>query len=418
MNHMAMLGGLLAGLVLGLAASVTGNDLLMTIATGVQPLGDLFINAVRMVVIPLVAATIFVGVTQLGDPRKVGRLGGTTLAFFWGTTLPAIAMGMLFMAFGLRFSPSVSVEGPGAEVAQEIPGFIDFLVRLVPPNPVAAAAEGALLPLIVFTILFAAAAATLPEQKRAGLVSLAEGVSEALIKLVHWVLWTAPVGIFGLAAPSIASSGVALLQSMGVFILVVAIGTFVFMLTVYAPLIRALGGMSPLHFARGVVGTYAMGFSSTSSVASFPVMLEDAEELGVSETVAGLVLSLGAAVNRSGSALFQGAAVVFLANVYNVPMSATVAAGAFMAVFFVAMSVPPVPSASVVTLAPALEAAGIPLAGMALILGIDRIPDMFRSATNITGHVAGAVVVEKLVGPGNKAAAEASHTSREESTSA
>jgi Na+/H+-dicarboxylate symporter len=398
MNNTAMLIGLVAGLLLGLIASLTGSEFLIDVSMGVQPLGTIFINAVRMVVIPLVAATIFVGVCKLGDPRKLGKLGGSTLGFFWGTTIPAIALGMLFMGFGLRFAPRVEVPAGVEEVARELPGFVDFLVRLIPPNPFAAAAEGALLPLIVFTILFAAAASTLSEDKKNQLIGLAEGISDTLIRLVHWVLWTAPVGIFGLSAPATASAGPALLKSMGIFIVVVALGTFVFMGLVYLPLVAVVGRMSPAKFIKGTLGTYAIGFSSTSSVASFPVMFEDAERLGVSETVASLTLSLGAALNRAGTGLFQGASIVFLAYLFDVSLGGTVIASAFIATFFVTMTVAPVPSAGVVTLAPALEAAGIPLAGMALLLGIDRIPDMFRSATNITGHVAGAVVVDQLMG--------------------
>ena len=170
------------------------------------------------------------------------------------------------------------------------------------------------------------------------------------------------------------------------------------MATVYAPLIKYAGGMSPVKFAKGALATYAMGFSTTSSVASFPVMFEAAEDFEVSEAVSGLTLSLGASLNRAGTGLFQGAAIVFLAHVFDVPITGAMMASAYLATFFVTMTVAPVPSAGVVTLAPALDAAGIPLAGMALLLGIDRIPDMFRSATNITGHVACAVIVDNVVG--------------------
>ena len=168
----------------------------------------------------------------------------------------------------------------------------------------------------------------------------------------------------------------------------------------YLPAVRLLGKKGVGEFVRGVTGSYVIGFSTTSSVASLPVMFEDAEALGVSPAVASLVLSLGAAINRAGSALFQAGAVVFLAALYGVPLPFTTLVSAGFVGFVVAMSVAPVPSASIVTLAPILEAAGVPLAGLGLLLGIDRIPDMFRSATNITGHVAAAVTVEGLVGGG------------------
>ena len=175
-------------------------------------------------------------------------------------------------------------------------------------------------------------------------------------------------------------------------------GLFVFIALFYLPLVRFLGRKGVSEFMRGVVGTYIIGFSTTSSVASLPVMFEDADNLDVSPPVASLVLSLGAAINRAGSALFQAAAVVFLAALSGVSLSATALVSAGIVGFLVAMSVAPVPSASIVTLAPILEAAGVPLTGIGILLGIDRIPDMFRSATNIAGHVACAVVVEGLVG--------------------
>ncbi|MCK5650211.1 MAG: cation:dicarboxylase symporter family transporter, partial [Gemmatimonadetes bacterium] len=153
-NHVAIAAGLVLGLAFGLVASATGNDLLMAVATGVRPIGDLFVNAVRMIVIPLVVAIVFLGVARLGDPRKLGRLGGFSVAFFWLTTVVAIFVGMGLMRIGLVFSPDVSSPDAAAQVAPELPGVVDFLVSLIPSNPFGAAAEGTLLPLIVFTVLF------------------------------------------------------------------------------------------------------------------------------------------------------------------------------------------------------------------------------------------------------------------------
>jgi Na+/H+-dicarboxylate symporter len=351
-----------------------------------------------MVVIPLVVTTIFIGVSRLGNPKTVGKLGGSAIAFFWGTTLPAIAIGMGFMTISSALWP-VPVEVPAAvESAEALPGLLDLVLSLIPANPFAAAADGALLPLIVFTLLLAAAAGAVEETRRQRLITAAEDVSAVFVRLVHWILWTAPVGVFGLTAPVVSRMGLGLLASLVVFIGTVVVGLFVFILLLYLPLVRFLGKKSIGEFVRGVTASYVMGFSTTSSVASLPVMFEDAEALGVSPAVSSLVLSLGAGINRAGSALFQACAVVFLASLYDVPLSFTTLVSAGFVGFVVAMSVAPVPSASIVTLAPILEVAGVPLGGLGLLLGIDRIPDMFRSATNITGHVAAAVTVEGIVG--------------------
>lgn len=397
-NHLATAIGLVLGIVAGLLAAVTDIPLLDSLVAVAAPFGTLFINAIRMVAIPLVITTIFVGVAGLGSPGTVGRLGGSAVAFFWGTTIAAIVIGIVLMQLVLGFWPVTVQVGAAGEALPEIPGLLDFFLGLIPANPFAAASDGALLPLIVFTVLIAVAAGGLSGDRRGRLIRLAEDVSAMFVKLIEWILWTAPVGVFGLTAPVIAELGLGLLASLLVFVATVVAGLFVFMALFYLPLVRFVGGKGVAEFAAGVVGTYTIGFSTTSSVASLPVMFEDADNLGVSPTVSSLVLSLGAAINRAGSALFQAAAVVLLAALSGIPLSAATLAGAGMVGFLVAMSVAPVPSASIVTLAPILEAAGVPVTGLGILLGIDRIPDMFRSATNITGHVACAVVVEGVAG--------------------
>ena len=406
MLHIAMGIGLVAGLLFGIVAAATGSPLLLSMAEGVRPLGTAFVNGIQMVVIPLVMATVFVGVARLGDIRKVGRMGAYSVGFFWLTTIPAILIGMGFMTVALRFSPEVTVAGVDVVSRPELPGMVDFLLRLIPRNPFEAATEGALLPLIVFTVLFAAAASTLETEMRERLVDLADAISGALIKLVYWVLWTGPIGVFGLAAPVTAQTGWAMLQSLAVFVIAVILGLFVFIAAVYLPLVYFFGGMRPSPFLRGSTGTATVGFTTTSSVATLPVMLTESQEnLGVSAPVANFTLSLGASINRAGSALFQGASVVFVASIFDVTVPAGALVGAVLAVFFAAMTVAPVPSASIMTLAPALDAVGAPLAGLGVLLGVDRIPDMFRSATNMIGHMSAAMVVDGLMGGDDGASA-------------
>ena len=398
MSQVAILAGLVLGLLLGVIASATGSPTLIGIAEAVAPLGTAFMRAIQMVVIPLVGVTVFVGVAKIGDPRKLGRLGGSSVAFFWLTTLPAILIGMLAMRVALVFARPVVPPTETADVAPELPGMVEFLVNLIPRNPFEAAAAGSLLPIIVFTVLFAAATTTLSAERREPLLTLADSASDVLIKLVHWVLWTAPVGVFGLAAPVAARTGMAMLQNLAVFIAAVAVGLFVFMAVVFLPAIRFFGKVPVGRFIRGTVGSYTMGFSTTSSVAALPVMFDDADALDISRETSNLVLPLAASINRPGSALFQGAAVVFLASVYDVSLGPAAIAGATLATFLAAMTVAPVPSASIMTMAPALDTVGVPLSALGIMLGIDRIPDMFRSATNVVGHVAAATVVDGRAG--------------------
>ena len=398
MLHIAIAVGLVFGIGTGLLAAA-GSDAALALAMASAPLGTAFISAIRMVIIPLVMAVIFTGVANLGDPRKLGRLGGTTLLFFWATVLPAILIGMGVMRAALAFAPEISVPDAAAREAPALPGIVDFLVGLIPSNPFAAAADGALLQLIVFTALFAAAAGTLEEASRRRLVDFAEALGDALIKLVWWILWTAPLGIFGLAAPVTAQLGWGLIQSLAVFVVAVIVGLGAYIGLVYLPFLKVVGGIGPTRFLGGTFGAASIAFSTTSTAAALPVTLEEAKrELGVSETVADLVLPLGASMYRAGSALFQGAAIVFLAHLYDVAIPPAAVGGAVLATFMVSLTVAPVPSSGVMTLAPALDTVGVPLAGLSILLGVDRIPDMFRSTTNLLGQITTAVVVDRWVG--------------------
>ena len=398
MLHLAIGLGLLLGLGIGLLAAVTGSELLMEISVGSAPLGTAFMSAIKMVIIPLVMAVVFSGVSKLGDPRKLGRLGGLTVGFMWLTIFPAILLGMAVSWLGLQFTPDLVVPLAANQEAPELPGLIDFIIGLIPENPFAAAAEGQLLPLIVFTALFGAAAGSLREESRTTLLNFADAVSDALIKLVWWILWTAPIGVFGLTAPVTAELGWNLIQNLAVFVLSVLFGLVVYSGFIYLAPLFVIAGIGPRKFFSGTFGGASIVFSTTSTVTALPVTLEESKKnLGVSEQVADLVIPLGASMYRPGSALFQGAAIVFLADLYNVPFPVAAIGGALLATFLAALTVAPVPSSGVMTLAPALDAVGIPLSGLAILLGIDRIPDMFRSTVNLLGQITAATLVDQWV---------------------
>jgi len=403
MLHIAIAAGLILGLVVGLAAAATGNAFLLAIAEGSAPLGALFMNAIRMVVIPLIAVVIFSSIARLGDPRKLGRIGGMTIAFYWLSLIPAIAIGMAVTKFGLQFASDIDMPQTAVADVPELPTFIDFIVSLVPANPFAAASSGAILPLIVFTALVAAATGTLAKERRERLVDIADDVGAALIKLVMWILYTAPVGVFGLAAPVTAKLGWDLVESLGIFIVCVFVGLLIFLVLITLPFMALVARIGPARFLGGTFGAVSVAVSTTSTAAAIPVSLEEAKEnLKVSPTIADLLVPLGASMHRPGSALFQGSAIVFLAFLYDVPIPAAAVGAAFLATFLVSLTVAPVPSSGVVTLAPALDAVGIPIAGLAILLGIDRIPDMMRSAINVLSQISVAALVDRWTGGGSE----------------
>jgi Na+/H+-dicarboxylate symporter len=406
--------GLAAGLLLGLVAAALagrGHPELVHIAQGLRPIGTLFLNLLSMVVIPLVATALFAGIARLGNLRRVSRLLVRTLAFFWGTTLVAIVIGFLVASIVLPravMSPdrqaallvaAVADSSTIQKTAEDMPTGARFIVELIPANPVKAAVDGNLLPVVVFVTFLAVAAAGLPEEKRNSLLDLADGASEALIKIVHWVLLLAPIGIFALVAPIVAKEGWDVVKAMGWFITAVILGVVIFISAVYIPAVAVMARLEPGRFIRAAFPSMMMGFSTTSSLATLPTMLQAAEgDLHIPRSIAGFALPLGASVNRAGSALYQAIAVLFIARWYGIPFGFTEMFTASAAVFLASLTVASVPAASVLSLLPAFTATGLPISGLSLLMGLDRIPDMFRTMTNVTGHLTGAVVVPALEG--------------------
>jgi len=408
-SHVWMALGLAAGLGLGLAAVLTHSPVLLAATQWLRPLGTLFLNLLSMVVIPLVATALFAGIAGLGDLRRVGRLGVRTLGFLWGTTLAGIVIGFVVAALLLPLAPitpdqqaalrqTVAADsGAVGHAAEQITTGARFIVELIPSNPVRAAVDGNLLPLIVFITIFAVAAAALPDEKRHTLTDLADVATQALIRIVRWVLLLAPLGIFAIVAGAVAKFGLDLIKTMAVFILTVIVGLAVFIAVVYLPAVAVVGRLGARRYLRAIRASLLMAFSTTSSLTALPIMLEAAEsDLRLSRTVASFVLPLGASVGRAGSALFQAVAVLFVARLYGIPLGlgGTFQAGA--AVFLASLTVASVPSASIVSLVPAFAATGLPLSGLQLLLGFDRVPDMFRTMTNVFGTLTAATVVDAV----------------------
>src|SRR3989475_4906045 len=333
-SHLWMGIGLIAGLLLGLFAATLAQHntpALAAVLFGIQPVGIIFKNLLSMVAIPLVATALFAGLAKLGELRALGRLVVRTLAFFWGTSVLAIALGF---AIGSVMLPQAAVSPEKQAVLQAaaadpaaiqsatatIPTGLQFIVQLVPANPFKAAADGNLLPVIVFVTIFAIATATLPIERRTPLIHIAEAATDALIRIVHWVLAIAPIGIFALVAPTAARYGWDIVRAMLWFIAAVIVGVLLLHALVYLPSVALFGHVSPRRFLRVAFPSMFMGFSATTSMAALPNLFEAADkDLQLPRQVSGFVLPLGASINRAGSALFQAIAVLFVARLYGIP---------------------------------------------------------------------------------------------------
>jgi len=409
-----ILVGLVAGGVVGFGANVLGLEWLVSVLVAIEPIGTAWIRAITMIVVPLVVASLLVGTTSLGDLRKVGRIGGKTLVYYMCTTAIAVSIGLVVSNVvqpggridqTTRDELSAQFEGQAAEsveLAEQAPSLTETLLNMIPRNPVQAAAEMDLLPLIVFTILFGVAVSALEPKHRDPVVRLFEGINEASMVLIEWIMKLAPYAVFALIAAVVARFGLDLLQSLLIYSACVAGGLVVHAVVTYSAAVRVLGRYNPLEFFRRIPNAQLIAFSTSSSNATLPVTMETAEdELGVSNEVSSFVLPLGATINMDGTALYQAVAVMFIAQIYGIPMGIGEQFVIVMTATLASVGAAGVPSAGIITLIIVLNSVGLGTyvqAGIALILGVDRILDMIRTATNVTGDLSASVVIGRSEG--------------------
>jgi len=398
--------GLVAGLGLGILVSESGSPALLQAASAVEPVGTLFINAIRMTVIPLVAATLVVGVASTPDPRVIGRIGGRAVLLFVILLAAAAGFTALFAppllaylpvdpgaAAELRASAAASAQA-AEEGVRQIPTFAAWLVSLVPVNPVKAAADGAMLPLIVFSVAFGIAVAQLQAPRRDAVLGVAGGVAEASLTLVRWILLTAPIGVFALALPLAARMGLGAAGAVGGYVAVVSLGCVAFMALVLYPVAAIFGRVPLAEFARAALPAQAVAFSARSSLAALPAMIEQARDrLRLPGEVTGFLLPLAASTFRAGAGVGVTGGVLFIARLYGVELSTAQLLSVLVTVVLTSFSIPGVPAGSVIVMVPVLLAAGLPPEGIGVLLAIDTVPDMFRTATNVTADMTAAAVV-------------------------
>jgi Na+/H+-dicarboxylate symporter len=410
--------GLVLGVVVGLAANVSGLAETDTWTNAVLPfltfVGSAFIRAITMIVIPLVVASLTIGVASLGDLAKLGRMGGKTVLYYLGTTSVAITIGLtlaLLVKPGSRITPEsrdelsrefMGAAGDRVALAETSPTIWDTLLNMIPNNPVAAAAEGNLLPLIVFVIIFSAAITLVAPVRRDAILNVMAGVSDASMVVIDWIMKLAPYAVFALIAGVISRFGMDILQSLAIYTGVVAAGLILHAFLTYGTLVTVLARLNPIEFFRRIRKVPLIAFSTSSSNATLPVTMETAEEeLGVSRSVSSFVLPLGATINMDGTALYQGVATVFIAQVYAAQLGLSELLTIVLTATLASIGAAGVPSAGIITLILVLQSVGLAeqaAIGIALILGVDRILDMLRTAVNVTGDLSAAAFVARSEG--------------------
>ena len=406
--------GLGLGVAIGLVANVMELEWLQAILAGIEPIGTAFIRLITMVVVPLVAASLLIGTASLGDLRKLGRIGGKTVLFYLSTTAVAVTIGILLSNIvqpGGRIDPTTRdtlsaayAEEAGERVAMaaEKPPLVETLLGMIPRNPVQAAAEMDLLPLIIFTILFGAALTLVQTDKKNTVLMFAEGVNDAVMVLIDWIMKLAPYAVFALIAAVVAQFGLDLLQSLLVYALTVVAGLLLHALITYGVIVSVLAKLNPITFFRRIVEAQVVAFSTSSSNATLPVTMETAEEdLGISNQVSSFVLPLGATINMDGTALYQAVATMFIAQIYGVGLGIGEQLTIVLTATLASIGTAGVPSAGIIILILVLNSVGLgghAAAGIALILGVDRILDMLRTSVNVTGDLTAASVIARSEG--------------------
>lgn len=409
---------ILIGLVVGAVAGVTSNflwsdapQLLWIVNNVADPIGQIFLRMLFMVVVPLVFTSLALGVAGLGDLRSLGRIGGKTFGFFVLTTAIAVTLGLLlanilrpgdYLDETVREGLLATYSGDAAsriETAETNEFGVSTFVNIVPRNPLGAAASGDMLGLIFFTIVFGVALTRIPPKLAQPVLTFLEGFGQAIIVMIGFAMKLAPIGVTGLIFAVTARFGLDVLGSLSMYVIMVLLGLGIHLVFTLGGLAKVMGGIPIGKFFRGARETMITAFSTSSSNATMPTTMRTAqEEFGVPREVAGFVVPLGATMNMNGTALFEGMTVLFLAQVFGLDLSIGTQLIVVVMSVITAIGVAGVPGGSIPLLVMVLEMVGIPGEGIALVLGVDRILDMARTVPNVAGDLLTSIVVTRSEG--------------------
>jgi Na+/H+-dicarboxylate symporter len=398
---------LLAGLVIGVAVAHARNPLLSRAVAMLEPIGSIWINGIRMTVVPLVVSLLLAAVCRGGDAGRVGRLGGLSFGVFIALHVAAALIALAVIPGIMSYLPvdaasvvrlqadAMAASAATTEQVRALPGLGQWLASLAPPNVVRAAADGAMLPLIVFTLLFALALRRIPQARRDAVLRVFDGVGAAMLEIVRWLIAAAPIGVFALVTPTAARLGLSLAGALGMYV-VTYVGAMMLLGIVFCVLGALGGGVSLPRFFRAALPAQAVAFSSSSSLASLPALIDSADRLGIPPSLSGFVLPLAVSSFKVviGASWLTG--TLFLARLYGVPLGVADYFTVVLAAMALSFATPGVPNGAFLLLAPVLASLGLPAAGVALLIAVDAIPDLFATAANVSADFAAAVIVRRV----------------------
>lgn len=361
----------------------------------IKPFGTIFLNLVKFIVVPIVLFSIMCGIISMSDVRKVGSIGLKTVLYYLCTTAFAITIGLIGGNIFKEFFPVIATTDLSYEAA-EATSFMDTIVGIFPSNFVDPMVNANMLQIIVMAILLGFGIILIGEEKNHRIVAAFNDLNEVFMKVMELILALSPFGVFCLLCPVVAENGPAIIGSLATVLLAAYICYAVHAIVVYSSTVSALGGMSPLKFFEGMLPAIMFAFSSASSVGTLPINLECTEKLGAKREVASFVLPLGATINMDGTAIYQGICAIFIASCYGISLTLPQMLTIILTATLASIGTAGVPGAGMVMLAMVLTSVGLPVDGIALVAGVDRIFDMGRTTVNITGDAACTIIVSRL----------------------
>ncbi|HCW23866.1 MAG TPA: dicarboxylate/amino acid:cation symporter [Lachnospiraceae bacterium] len=382
----AMVLAIIVGLCMQNVASVADSY--------IKPFGTIFLNLIKFIIAPIVLFSILAGVISLSDIKKIGMIGGTTLIYYLCTTACATTIGLIFAYLFRGAFPMLSTSGVSYEGA-EATSVMDTIVNIFPSNFLTPITDANMLQIIVMALIIGFAIILVGE-KAAPAVKAVNVCNDIFMKCMEMILKLSPIGVFCLLCPVIADNGPSIIGSLAIVLVCAYIAYIVHMVVVYSTTVKVLGHMSPLKFFKGMMPAMLFAFSSASSVGTLPINMECTEKMGASKEVASFVLPLGATINMDGTAIYQGVCTVFIAACYGITLTPQQMVTVVLTATLASIGTAGVPGAGPIMLSMVLASVGLPIDGIALVYGIDRIFDMGRTTVNITGDASCTMIVSYM----------------------
>ena len=380
-------------LVLGILAGVVLQNHSDFTVEYIKPIGTIYLNLIKMVVVPVVLLSIIQGIVSLQDIKKVGSIGVRTVAYYTCTTAIAVTVGLLFANVLQVGAGYVLPAGELSYTVSEAPSFIDTIVNIFPSNAFAPLVNATMLQVIVIAILFGFGIILAGEKGKLA-ADVVDSFAEVSFRVMDMIIQMSAIGVFALICPVVAENGPAVLLPLLKVVLVAYTGYIVHMVVVYSTSVKFFAGMNPLTFFKGMSRPMLFAFSSASSVGVLPFNLEATEKLGVRKEIASFVLPLGATINMDGTAIYQGVCAIFIAQIFGIDLDLSQQITIILTATLASIGTAGVPGSGMIMLAMVLQSVGLPLEGIALVAGIDRVLDMGRTVVNITGDASCSICVD------------------------